>query len=75
MEQCKDGSLSVWQVFEEYANVRDDLEEALFSFDYIQEEIHFAMSELSEELDSIRKRLQLCDHTFKRYKTGRTSIL
>ena len=67
-------TLSVWDVFEEYADVRDDLEYLLDSYDILQEDIRIAMEDITDELDRLRQRLLRCDRIFKRYQTARSSF-
>ena len=67
-------ALSVWDVFNEYADVRDDLECLLDSYDILQDDIRIAMKDITDELDGIRQRLLRCDQIFKRYRSGRNSL-
>ena len=67
-------ALSVWDVFNEYADVRDDLECLLDSYDILQDDIRTAMEDIADELDGIRQRLLRCDQIFKRYRSGRNSL-
>ena len=67
-------SLSVWDVFNEYADVREDLECLLDSYDILQDDIRIAMEDITEELDEIRQRLLRCDQIFKRYRSAKSSL-
>ena len=64
-------SPSVWDVFNEYADVRDDLEYLLYSYDTLRDDIRIAMEDISDELDEIRQRLLRCDSIFKRYRSAK----
>ena len=66
------GTPSVWDMFEEYADVRDDLEYLLDSYDLLQEDIRIAMEDITDELDGLRQRLLRCDQIFERYQTSRS---
>ena len=67
-------ALSVWDVFNEYADVRDDLECLLDSYDILQDDIRTAMEDIADELNEIRQRLLRCDQIFKRYHSVRNSL-
>jgi len=60
--------LSVWDVFNEYANVRDDLEDVLDSFEILQDDIQLALEDISEAITEITERLSECDTVFCRYR-------
>ena len=60
--------LTIWDVFNEYADVRDDLEDILLSYECLQSEIGDAMDTISEELEALHNRLAVCDRIFRRYK-------
>ena len=65
-------SLSVWDVFNEYADAREDLECLLESYDTLQNDIRIAMDDITDELDEIRQRLLRCDQIFKRYRSTKS---
>ena len=60
--------LTVWDVFNEYADVRDDLEDLLLSYECLQSEIGDAMDAIAEELEALHNRLAACDRIFRRFK-------
>jgi len=60
--------MTIWEVFEEYADVRDAFEELLSSFEYLQDVMQTATEGIRGDLDSIRERLDKCDNVFRRYK-------
>lgn len=64
----KERNLIIWEVFEEYADIRDALEDLIEDFYSIEEEVGTAIMDLSDELNEIRERLFRCDKTFRRYK-------
>ena len=61
--------LTIWNVFNEYADVRDDLEDILLSYECLQREIGDTMDAIAEELGALHNRLAACDRIFRRYKT------
>ena len=60
--------LTIWNVFNEYADVRDDLEDILLSYECLQSEIGDAVDAIAEELEALHNRLAACDRIFRRYK-------
>ena len=64
----KPNGLTIWDVFNEYADVRDDLEDVLLSYECLQSEIGDAMDAIAEELEALHNRLAACDRIFRRYK-------
>ena len=60
--------LTIWDVFNEYADVRDDLEDLLLSYECLQNEIGDAMDDIAEELEDLHNRLAACDRIFCRFK-------
>ena len=60
--------ISVWDVFNEYANVRDELEDVLDSFEILQSDIQLALEDVSEAITEITDRLSECDKVFCRYR-------
>ena len=67
-------SLSVWDVFNEYADVREDLEYLLNSYYILQDGIRIAMEDITDELDEIQQRLLRCDQVFKRYRSTKSPL-
>ena len=61
--------LTVWDVFNEYADVRDDLENMITLYECLQDDIRLAVDEIADDLEEIQERLQRCDSLFKRYRT------
>ena len=74
MKNNEASSLSIWDVFNEYADVREDLEYLLDSYDVLQDDIRIAMEDITDELDEIRQRLLRCDQIFKRYRSVKSSL-
>ena len=60
--------LAVWEVFEKYADIRDELEDLLMEFQNTVDEIGTAMSDLADGLGELEADLDQCDRTFRRFK-------
>ncbi len=58
----------IWGLLNEYADIRDELEDALLSFQILQEEIEFAMEDITEELTALNEHLHACDSRLMRFK-------
>ena len=65
---------TLWEVLNEYADVRDELQDILESFSILIEDINLAMGDISEDLDRIQKHLGECDGTFRRYKVPKEDL-
>lgn len=65
MEEKK---LTVWDVLNEYGDIRDELEDTLTSFTFMKEELESAMEDIADELEAIERHLKMCDQVFRRYK-------
>ena len=62
----KANGLTSWDVFNEYTDVRDDLEDVLLSYECLQSEIGDA---IAEELEALHNRLAVYDRVLRRCKT------
>lgn len=69
-EKDRAKKLTVWEVFEEYADIRDDMEDLLMDFQGMMDEIETVMSDLADGLGELEERLDQCDRTFRRFKSG-----
>jgi len=65
---------TLWDVLEEYAEVRDECEDLLYSFEILQDEMQTAMEDIRDDLDDIRKHLDRCDKVFRRYKVPKEEM-
>lgn len=61
-------NMSIWDVFNEYADIRDDIEDALSYLEELQYEAKTTLADIHSELADIRTRLLLCDRILKRFK-------
>lgn len=62
--------LTLWEVFEKYADVREDLEYVLYQCAEIEDFLKLARQEIHEELERIQNDLNNCDRVFRRYKVA-----
>ena len=67
----KDNKPSVWEVLEKYADIRDSLDDALLSFNLLQNEIQEALDDISDELDRLTSDLAECDRVFRRFRAAK----
>ncbi len=58
----------IWGLLNDYADIRDELEDALQTFQVLQEDIEFAMEEITEELAALNEHLQACDSRLMRFR-------
>jgi len=70
-EEREEPKLSVWDVFEEYADVRDELEDLLEGFRSVREDIELAVYDLEGGLEEVEGHLARCDRVFRRFKAKR----
>ena len=60
----------IWELLNEYADIHDELEDTLSSFQELRSELETALEEVSEELDKITCHLAECSsHLFRFRKT------
>lgn len=67
----EEGKFSVWDVFEEYADIRDELEDLLDGFRSVREDIELAVYDLEGDLEEVEGHLSRCDRVFRRFRTKR----
>lgn len=59
----------VWDLLEEYMDIRDELEETLDSFRWLQDELRYAMEDISEELENLETHIVKVSRQLKRFKS------
>lgn len=67
----------IWELLNEYADIRDELEDALASFQELKAELETALEDVSQELDEILSHLAECSNhliRFRKTKPERTVI-
>ncbi len=63
----------IWGLLNDYADIRDELEDALLSFQALHAEIEFAMQDITEELTALNEHLHACDSRLTRFRnTGKS---
>lgn len=60
--------LTLWDVLEGYADVRDEFEDVLCSFEILQDDVELAIADIRDDMERIRKHLNESDSIFRRYK-------
>lgn len=62
---------SIWELLEEYADIRDGLEDTLQSFDILQSEVTSALEDIQDEIDTLKEHLAACSARLIRFKRPR----
>ena len=60
--------LTLWEVLDKYADIRDELEDVLYQCAELQDFIKMASEEIGDTLDHVQEELGRCDRVFRRYK-------
>ena len=58
----------IWGLLNDYADIRDELEDALLSFQVLHSEIEFAMQDITAELAALNEHLHACDNRLIRFR-------
>lgn len=59
---------SIWYMLDEYADIRDELESALQSFQILHYEISCAMDDICDEIEELEEHLAKCSSRLIRFK-------
>ena len=59
----------IWDLLDAYADIRDNMEDTLLSFQELHADIDYAMEQITEELESLQERLDECSGKLKRFKS------
>ena len=59
----------IWDLISDYADIRDELEDALDSFRILYGDLELAMGDIGSELDAIEEHLSITGRTLKRFHT------
>ena len=70
-EQDKERNTSIWDLLYEYADIRDELEDALLSFRELHAEIEYAMEDITDELKRLQEHLAKCSGKLMRFRNPR----
>lgn len=63
----------IWNLLYEYADIRDELEDTLLSFQELHAEIEYAMEDITDELESLQEHLVKCSERLMRFRNPRHS--
>ena len=70
-KQDKDHKTSIWDLLYEYADIRDELEDTLLSFQELHADIEYAMEEITDELECLQEHLDKCSERLMRFRSPR----
>lgn len=63
----------VWDLLEEYMDIRDELEETLDSIELLQDDISAAMDGINEQLENLQEHMDTVSRKLRRFKTPRVN--
>lgn len=72
-KQDKSRHADIWNLLYEYADIRDELEDALLSFRELHAEIEYAMEDITDELENLQEHLAKCSERLIRFRNPRHS--
>lgn len=70
-KQDKDRITSIFDLLYEYADIRDELEDALLSFRELHADIKYAMEDITDELERLQEHLAKCSERLMRFRNPR----
>lgn len=70
-KQDKNHKTSIWDLLYEYADIRDELEDTLLSFQELHADIEYAMEEITDELECLQEHLGKCSERLMRFRSPR----
>lgn len=62
----------IWGLLEEYADIRDELEDTLDSFGCLKADIELAMEDITDELELLQEHLNTCSAKLMRFRPPRS---
>lgn len=62
----------IWELLDEYADIRDELEDTLDSFRYLKADIEFALEDITDELNLLQEHLNTCSARLMQFRPPRT---
>lgn len=74
-KQDKGRDTSIWDLLYEYADIRDELEDALLSFRELHAEIEYAMEDITDELERLQEHLTKCSGKLMRFRKPKHDCL
>ena len=64
-----DNTERLHELYEGFNAIRAELEDAVISFELLQEDIRLALEDISEELEIVQDHLQKCGRMFRRFSS------
>ena len=64
-----DNTERLHELYEGFNDIREELEDAVISFELLQEDIRLALEDISEELEIVQDHLQKCGRMFRRFSS------
>ena len=64
-----DNTERLHELYEGFNDIRAELEDAVISFELLQEDIRLALEDISEELEIVQNHLQKCGRMFRRFSS------
>ena len=58
----------IWDLLSDYADIRDELEDAFGSIRLLYEELEFALTDIGDELDDIEAHISSVSGSLKRFR-------
>lgn len=58
----------IWELLNEYADIRDELEDTFDSFHYLKADIETAMDDIADELNQLQEHLNTCSARLMRLR-------
>ena len=74
-KQDKDRITSIFDLLSEYADIRDELEDALLSFRELHADIEYAMEDITDELERLQEHLAKCSESLIRFRNPKHDCL
>ena len=68
-ETAADNTERLHELYEGFNDIREELEDAVISFELLQEDIRLALEDISEELEIVQDHLQKCGRMFRRFSS------
>lgn len=66
-----DNTERLHELYEGFNDIRNELEDAVTSFELLQEDIRLALDDISEELETVQDHLQKCGRLFRKFTSYR----
>lgn len=74
-KQDKNRNASILDLLYEYADIRDELEDALLSFRELHADIEYAVEDITDELERLQEHLTKCSERLMRFRNPKHDCL